>query len=56
MRAAARRLVLEGVGWLLVVAGLAALVLPGPGLLLLFGGFALLSRRYAALRPAPMAA
>lgn len=37
---------LEGVGWLLVVAGLAALVLPGPGLLMLFAGLALLSQQY----------
>lgn len=37
---------MEGLGWLLVVAGIAALVLPGPGLLLLFGGLALLSTQY----------
>jgi hypothetical protein len=42
-----RRLVLEGLGWLLVVAGIAALVLPGPGLLALFAGLALLSQQYA---------
>lgn len=35
------------VGWVLVLAGLAALVLPGPGLLLLFAGMALLSTEYA---------
>ncbi len=46
MRAAARRLALEIVGWVLVVAGLAALVLPGPGLLMLFGGLAVLSQQY----------
>lgn len=42
-----RRLVLEALGWLLVVAGIAALVLPGPGLLALFAGLALLSQQYA---------
>jgi hypothetical protein len=45
--AAARRLLLEALGWTLVVAGLAALVLPGPGLLLLFAGLAVLSQQYA---------
>jgi len=34
-------------GWLLVLAGLAALVLPGPGLLMLFAGLAVLSQEYA---------
>ena len=43
---AIRRLVLEILGWLLVVLGLAALVLPGPGLLLLAIGLALLAREY----------
>ena len=38
--AVAKRLVLEVVGWTLVVAGIAALVLPGPGLLMVFGGLA----------------
>jgi hypothetical protein len=38
--------VLETLGWLLVVAGIAALVLPGPGLLMLFAGLALLAREY----------
>lgn len=38
--------VLEVLGWLLVVGGIAALVLPGPGLLGLFAGLALLSQRY----------
>lgn len=41
-----KRLVLESLGWLLVVAGIAALVLPGPGLLMLFAGLVLLSREY----------
>lgn len=44
--AAVRRLVLETLGWLLVVAGIAALVLPGPGLLGIFAGLALLSQQY----------
>ncbi len=42
----ARRVVLETIGWLLVVGGIAALVLPGPGLLMLFGGMAILSQQY----------
>jgi hypothetical protein len=42
----AKRVAVEGLGWLLVIAGLAALVLPGPGLLLLFGGMALLATQY----------
>ena len=46
MKSAARRLVLETVGWILVVAGVAALVLPGPGLLMVFAGLALLSQQY----------
>ncbi|AXT86923.1 hypothetical protein C6I20_13635 [Aeromicrobium sp. A1-2] len=41
-----RRLVLEIVGWTLVLAGVAALVLPGPGLLLLVAGLAVLSQQY----------
>lgn len=44
--AAMKRLVLESLGWLLVVAGVAALVLPGPGLLMIFGGIALLAPHY----------
>jgi sterol desaturase/sphingolipid hydroxylase (fatty acid hydroxylase superfamily) len=46
MKSAARRLALETVGWVLVVAGIAALLLPGPGLLMLFAGLALLSQQY----------
>lgn len=46
MTGAARRLVLEVVGWLLLVVGIAALVLPGPGLLLMFAGLAVLSQQY----------
>ncbi|MGH3413651.1 MAG: PGPGW domain-containing protein [Marmoricola sp.] len=34
-------------GWLLVLAGIAALVLPGPGLLMLFAGLVVLSQEYA---------
>ena len=43
---AAKRVLLETLGWVLVVAGIAALVLPGPGLLGLFAGLALLSQQY----------
>ncbi len=46
MRARFRRIVLEVVGWVLVVAGIAALVLPGPGLLMLFAGLVILSQEY----------
>lgn len=46
------------VGWVLVVAGVAALVLPGPGLLLLLAGLVLLSQNYewAARRVDPVKA
>jgi len=56
MRAATRRLVLECVGWALVVLGVAALLLPGPGLLLLFAGLAVLAEQYewAARRVEPV--
>ena len=43
---AAKRVVLEGAGWLLLVLGTAALILPGPGLLGVFAGLALLSQQY----------
>ena len=46
MKAAARRIVLEVVGWTLVVAGIAALILPGPGLLMIAGGLVVLSQQY----------
>ena len=46
MKRAARRVVLETLGWVLVLGGIAALVLPGPGLLMLFAGLALLSQQY----------
>lgn len=45
-RSAGSRLLLEIVGWLLLLAGIAALVLPGPGLLLILAGLALLSQQY----------
>jgi hypothetical protein len=47
MNGAAKRVLLEGLGWLMLLAGIAALVLPGPGLLLIFGGLALLAQQYA---------
>lgn len=47
-------------GWVLVVAGIAALFLPGPGMLMLFGGIYLLARHHAwaryLLRPVKLAA
>ncbi|WP_332665555.1 PGPGW domain-containing protein [Aeromicrobium sp.] len=43
---AVRRLVLEIVGWVLLLAGLAALFLPGPGLLLMVAGLAVLAEQY----------
>ncbi len=46
MKRAAKRVLLETVGWILVLVGLAALVLPGPGLLTLFAGMALLATQY----------
>jgi hypothetical protein len=54
--AAAKRIVLETLGWLLVIGGVAALVLPGPGLLGIFAGLALLSQQdeWAERRLAPV--
>jgi uncharacterized protein (TIGR02611 family) len=46
MTGAAKRVLLEVLGWVLLVAGIAALVLPGPGLLLMFAGLAVLSQQY----------
>jgi len=46
MKAAVKRIGLELVGWLLVVAGIAALILPGPGLLMIAGGLIILSQQY----------
>jgi hypothetical protein len=45
-RSRAQRVALEVVGWLLVVAGIAALVLPGPGLVLLAAGLWVHSQNY----------
>lgn len=44
--AAANRALLEAIGWLLLLGGLAAIPLPGPGLLITFAGLLLLSRQY----------
>ncbi|WP_160010218.1 PGPGW domain-containing protein [Nocardioides sp. AX2bis] len=41
-----KRVVLETVGWLLVVVGVAALILPGPGLLAIMAGLIVLSQQY----------
>ncbi|HWI43439.1 MAG TPA: PGPGW domain-containing protein [Nocardioides sp.] len=46
MSGAAKKVFLTTLGWLLLVAGVAALVLPGPGLILLFAGLAVLSQQY----------
>ncbi len=46
MKRNAKRFAIEGLGWLLVVVGIAALVLPGPGLLAIFAGMALLATQY----------
>jgi hypothetical protein len=46
MTRAAKRILLEVVGWGLLVVGIAALVLPGPGLILIALGLAVLSQQY----------
>ena len=46
MKSTAKRILVEGAGWILVLVGIAALVLPGPGLLALFAGVALLATQY----------
>lgn len=46
MTGTAKRVLLEILGWLLLLAGIAALVLPGPGLLLMAAGLAVLSQQY----------
>lgn len=46
MTGAVKRLLLEVVGWVLLLAGIAAMVLPGPGLLLIAAGLAVLSQQY----------
>lgn len=45
-RSRSKRLAMEILGWVLVVAGIAALVLPGPGLLLLAAGLWVHSNHY----------
>lgn len=42
----ARRVVIEVLGWGLVLVGIAGLVLPGPGLLALVAGLVILSQQY----------
>lgn len=46
VKSTAKRVVVEGAGWFLILVGIAALILPGPGLLALFAGVALLSTQY----------
>ncbi|TNM41960.1 hypothetical protein FHP29_08290 [Nocardioides albidus] len=46
MTGAAKRVLLEVLGWLLLLAGIAAMILPGPGLLLMAAGLAVLSQQY----------
>ena len=46
MTGAAKRIVLEVLGWTLLLLGIAAIFLPGPGLLGIFAGLALLSHQY----------
>ena len=46
MTGAAKRILLEVLGWVLLLAGIAAMVLPGPGLLLMAAGLAVLSQQY----------
>ena len=41
-----KRVGLEILGWLLIVAGIAGLILPGPGLLGIFAGMVILSQQY----------
>ncbi|MFX0537822.1 PGPGW domain-containing protein [Ornithinimicrobium sp. Y1847] len=43
---AAKRIVLEVLGWTVLAVGIVALFLPGPGLLLTFCGLAILSTQY----------
>lgn len=46
MTGAAKGLIIQVLGWVMLLAGIAAIFLPGPGLLLMFGGLALLSQSY----------
>ncbi len=41
-----RKVWVTALGWVLVIAGVAALVLPGPGLLMLLAGIVVLSQEY----------
>ncbi|GAA4883253.1 PGPGW domain-containing protein [Serinicoccus chungangensis] len=47
MNAAAKRIALETLGWIVLVAGILMLLLPGPGLLGTFAGLWILSTQYA---------
>ncbi|MGH3345539.1 MAG: PGPGW domain-containing protein [Nocardioides sp.] len=47
MTGAAKRVLLETLGWVLLVLGLALIFLPGPGLLGIFAGLVLLSQQYS---------
>jgi len=47
MRRTARKLAFHTVGWVLLLAGVAALVLPGPGLLMMLAGILVLSQENA---------
>jgi hypothetical protein len=46
MRKHVGKVAITALGWVLLLAGLAALVLPGPGLLLLASGLVVLSQEY----------
>src|SRR3954464_14405488 len=46
MKAAAKRIGMEVLGWTLLVVGLVAIPLPGPGVLILAGGLIVLSQQY----------
>ena len=46
VKSTAKRVALEGAGWVLILVGIAALVLPGPGLLAIAAGVALLATQY----------
>jgi len=46
VKSTAKKVAIQGLGWILVLVGIAALVLPGPGLLALFAGVALLATQY----------
>ena len=46
VKSTVKKVAIQGLGWILVLVGIAALVLPGPGLLALFAGVALLATQY----------